>query len=108
MMSQHIDGNDASLCAERARELIHRIDGKWKLLILSHLYEAGVLRFSELERAIPQASQKMLTQHLRHLERDGLVQRTVYPEVPPRVDYKLTDKGIALAPVFQAIANVSG
>jgi DNA-binding HxlR family transcriptional regulator len=107
MMSQYIDGANASLCAERVRRLIHRVDGKWKLLILSHLYEAKVLRFSELERAIPQASQKMLTQHLRDLERDGLVQRIVYPEIPPRVEYRLTDKGIALEPVFQAIANVS-
>jgi DNA-binding HxlR family transcriptional regulator len=63
------------------------------------------MRFSDLERAIPRASQKMLTQHLRELERDGVIARTVYPEVPPRVEYRLTDLGKRLRPVFLALAD---
>jgi DNA-binding HxlR family transcriptional regulator len=63
------------------------------------------MRFSDLERAIPQASQKMLTQHLRELERDGIVTRTVYPEVPPRVEYRLTDQGRGLRPVFLSLLD---
>ena len=63
------------------------------------------MRFSDLERAIPQASQKMLTQHLRELERDGIVTRTIYPEVPPKVEYRLTDLGKGLRPVFLSLAD---
>jgi DNA-binding HxlR family transcriptional regulator len=65
----------------------------------------GYYEFSDLERAIPQASQKMLTQHLRELERDGIVTRTVYPEVPPRVEYRLTDQGRGLRPVFLSLLD---
>ncbi|MBB6123063.1 winged helix-turn-helix transcriptional regulator [Sphingobium subterraneum] len=97
------DADERDLCAERLREALSRIDGRWKLAILAHLFESGSQRFSKLERAIPQASQKMLTQHLRELERDGLVSRTVYPQVPPRVEYRLTERGNALKSVFAAL-----
>jgi DNA-binding HxlR family transcriptional regulator len=62
-----------------------------------------VMRFSELEHAIPAVSQKMLIQQLRELERDGIVQRTIYPQVPPRVEYQLTSVGRALRPALRAL-----
>jgi len=71
-------------------EAIRTIEGRWKILILFHLFGAPVLRFSELRRAITGVSQKMLIQQLRDLEKDGIVERKVYPEVPPRVEYRLT------------------
>lgn len=73
------------------------------MLILFHLFSGDALRFSELERAIPAVSQKMLIQQLRQLEADGVVERIVYPEVPPRVEYKLTPWGLALCPALDAI-----
>ncbi len=79
------------------------LDGRWKLVILFHLFGEKILRFSELERAISAISQKMLTQQLRQLEKDGLVQRTVHPEVPPRVEYRLTPWGQALCPALDAL-----
>jgi DNA-binding HxlR family transcriptional regulator len=79
------------------------IKGRWKLLILFHLFSSQVRRFSALDRAIPGVSQKMLTQQLRQLEKAGLVRRVVYPEVPPRVEYLLTDWGQALCPVLDAL-----
>ena len=66
------------------------------MLILFQLFSHSVRRFSELERAIPAVSQKMLIQQLRELERDGVVARKVYPEVPPKVEYRLTDWSVAL------------
>jgi DNA-binding HxlR family transcriptional regulator len=76
------------------------LGGRWKLVILFHLFGGKVLRFSELERAIEGISQKMLAQQLRQLESDGLVQRVVYNQVPPRVEYALTDWGQAVCPVL--------
>jgi DNA-binding HxlR family transcriptional regulator len=86
-------------------EALKCLEGRWKLLILSHLFASTVLRFSELERAIPSVSQKMLIQQLRELERDGIVLRTVHPQVPPKVEYGLTAIGRALTPVFEALLN---
>jgi len=79
------------------------LDGRWKPRILFHLFARHLLRFSELERAIPGVSQKVLTQQLRELERDGIVERTVHPEVPPRVEYALSDWGRALCPALDAL-----
>lgn len=79
------------------------LDGRWKLLILFNLFGGKTLRFSELERAIPGISQKMLTQHLRQLEADAILTRHVHPEVPPRVEYQLTDWGQALCPALDEI-----
>lgn len=72
------------------------VSGKWKGLVLWELAAHGVRRFAELRRGLPGVSEKMLTQHLREMEHDGLVRRTVYAEVPPRVEYSLTDDGRAL------------
>ncbi|MFD5467965.1 winged helix-turn-helix transcriptional regulator [Kitasatospora sp. NPDC127059] len=72
------------------------VSGKWKGLILWELDTRGVRRFAELRRALPGVSEKMLTQHLRELEADGLVHREVYAEVPPRVEYSLTEHGHTL------------
>ena len=79
------------------------IGSKWKLLILRNLVNSGVQRFSELARGINGISQKMLTQNLRQMESDGLLLRTVYAEVPPRVEYSLTEKGESLKPIIDAM-----
>ncbi|WP_371827464.1 winged helix-turn-helix transcriptional regulator [Cupriavidus sp. KK10] len=79
----------------------HRDGGA--MVILFHLFGGQVRRFSDLERLIPGITQKMLAQQLRHLEEDGIVTRTVYHQVPPKVDYRLTDWGQALCPALDAI-----
>lgn len=81
-------------------ELIGRAAGKWMMLALEHLAEHSVLRFSELNRLMPGVSQKMLTQTLRQMERDGLVERKVHPVIPPRVEYRLTQLGLTLGAAF--------
>lgn len=81
------------------------LEGRWKLEILFHLFGGRVLRFSDLERAIPAVSQKMLAQQLRQMERDGIVRRIVHPEVPPKVEYCLTDWGQALCPALDALLS---
>ncbi|MBB4005374.1 winged helix-turn-helix transcriptional regulator [Aurantimonas endophytica] len=105
-MSDQLAGQDQ--CAERLRAAIRCIDGKWKLPILASLHRNGTLRFSELERAIPGVTQKMLTQHLRELEEDGIVHRIVHSQVPPKVEYLLTGKGLALQPVFASLHDWVG
>jgi DNA-binding HxlR family transcriptional regulator len=84
-------------------QAIRRLDGRWKLVILFHLFGGKTLRFSDLERAIPRISQKMLTQQLRQLERDGIVSRTVHAEVPPKVEYHLTAWGQSLCPALDQL-----
>lgn len=86
------------------------ISGKWKSLILWHLHE-GPMRYKELERIVPGVSQKMLTQQLKEMENDNLLIRTVFPEVPPRVEYALTDLGDSVFPILEmmhdwAVANL--
>lgn len=78
------------------------IGGKYKSLILWHLIDS-TLRFGELSRLIPQATPKMLTQQLRELEEANLIDRKVYPVVPPRVDYSLTELGISMRPILEAM-----
>jgi DNA-binding HxlR family transcriptional regulator len=79
------------------------LEGRWKLLILFHLFGGKVLRFSELERAMPAISQKMLIQQLRQMENDGMVRPIVHHQVPPKVEYGLTDWGQALCPALDAL-----
>jgi DNA-binding HxlR family transcriptional regulator len=79
------------------------LEGRWKMVIVFHLFAREVLRFSELERAIPGVSQKMLIQQLRDLEGDGIVERTIYPQVPPKVEYRLTSWGQAMCPALDML-----
>ncbi|GII02315.1 winged helix-turn-helix transcriptional regulator [Planobispora takensis] len=72
------------------------VSGKWKSLILWELHDHGTRRFAELRRGLPGVSEKMLIQHLREMEEDGLVHREVYREVPPKVEYSLTEHGLSL------------
>ncbi len=79
------------------------ISGKWKALLLWNLGNEEIIRFNEFRRIIPEISQKMLTQQLRSLEDDGLVIRTEYPQVPPMVEYSLSEMGLKLIPVLNAM-----
>ena len=81
-------------------EVIGRVADKWTMLILETLDEHGCLRFSRIAEHVSGISQKMLTQTLRQMERDGLVRRTVHPVIPPHVDYELTDLGESLGAAF--------
>ena len=94
-------GNEYSCSMELTLDII---GGKWKPLIIWHLGEK-TLRFSELKRALPNITQKMLTQQLRALEEDQLVNRFVYAEVPPKVEYSLTEKGKTLLPVLSTLCE---
>lgn len=85
------------------RAVMDRVGDKWSMLVIMVL-EAGPLRYGELKRKVVGVSQRMLTLTLRHLERDGLVSRTIYPQIPPRVDYELTALGRTLIPPAQGIA----
>lgn len=80
------------------------IGGKWKPLILWALGD-NVMRFSELQKSLPGVNTKMLTKQLRELEEDGVITRKVYPEVPPRVEYAITDFGRTLIPILQALCT---
>ncbi|MDC2867854.1 winged helix-turn-helix transcriptional regulator [Bacillus sp. BP-3] len=81
------------------------IQGKWKIMILYELYENPLKRFGELQRYIEDISHKTLSRQLRELEKDGLIIKTVYPEVPPRVEYSLTKKGLSLIPLLDMICE---
>lgn len=89
--------------ADGLGEVFAIIRGRWKLVILFQLFGGNVRRFSDLERAIPAVTQKMLAQQLRRLEHDGLVRRKIHPEVPPRVEYSLTEWGQALCPALDSL-----
>lgn len=80
------------------------IGGKWKPLILYHV-RPGPRHFNELRRLLPGVTQRMLTAHLRELERDGIVRREIFPVVPPHVEYSLTDRGRTLIPILVAMAE---
>ncbi|RIV20069.1 transcriptional regulator [Fibrisoma montanum] len=80
------------------------INGRWKMIILWQI-NGGIIRFGELRRAIPLITEKMLTDQLRELERDGFVERVVYPEVPPRVEYSLTPLAQSLIPILEQLLN---
>lgn len=83
--------------------VLRLLEGRWKLIILFHLFDGKVQRYSDFERLIPGISQKMLAQQLRQLEADGVVSRKLYPQVPPKVEYRLTEWGQALCPALDAM-----
>ncbi|OWA35793.1 transcriptional regulator [Saccharibacillus sp. O16] len=79
------------------------IVGKWKPIILYHLLQGEPLRFNELRRLLPHVTQRMLTLHLRELEEEEIITRVVYPQVPPKVEYSITEYGKSLAPVLEVL-----
>ncbi len=83
------------------------LEGRWKLIILFHLFGGKVQRYSDLEKLIPGISQKMLAQQLRQLESDGIIERKVYPQVPPKVEYRMTEWGQSLCPALDALLKWS-
>ena len=91
------------MAASGVERAFRMLEGRWKMSIVFQLFAHGVRRFSELEKAILGISQKMLIQQLRELERDGIVRRTVYPQVPPKVEYDLTEWGKAMCPALDAL-----
>ena len=91
------------MAARGIEDAFRILEGRWKMVIIFHLFARGTLRFSALERAIPAVSQKMLIQQLRELERDGVVRRTVHPQVPPKVEYDLTEWGKAMCDALDAL-----
>jgi DNA-binding HxlR family transcriptional regulator len=95
-----------------ARDVIARIADKWALWVLHVLSESGTLRFSRVRERVEGISQKMLTKTLRELERDGFITRTIFPEVPPRVEYALTPLGVrllqAITPMWKWIVSCAG
>jgi DNA-binding HxlR family transcriptional regulator len=93
----------AVTAAQGVEDALKILEGRWKLIILFHLFGGKVLRFSQLERAIPAISQKMLIQQLRQMEADGVVRRTIYQQVPPKVEYRLTKWGQALCPALDGL-----
>jgi DNA-binding HxlR family transcriptional regulator len=99
-MAEKYTPNSAASGVEAAMKLL---EGRWKLVILFHLFGGKVLRYSDLERLIPNITQKMLGQQLRQMEADGIVVRTAYAQVPPKVEYSLTVWGQALCPALDAI-----
>ncbi|EWY37788.1 hypothetical protein N825_09410 [Skermanella stibiiresistens SB22] len=98
----------AMSAASGVEQAFKLLEGRWKLLILFHLFGGRLLRFSDLERAIPAISQKMLIQQLRQMERDGIVVRIVHHQVPPKVEYGLTEWGQALCPALDALLTWAG
>ncbi len=94
--------SDIAAVRDEVRRAVALIGGKWKLEIL-WLLNQRIHRFNELRRSVPGVTQHMLTAQLRELEKDGLVRRTIYPEIPPRVEYEITDEAQQLRPVFEAI-----
>lgn len=85
------------------RDAFMMIGGKWKSMILYVLSSEGVVRFNQLKRKVSGVSQKMLTQQLRELERDGLINRQIFLEVPPHVEYSMTELGLSLGPIYEAV-----
>jgi len=96
-------GYTPATAASGVENVLRILEGRWKLVILFHLFGGRLMRFSDLERAIPAISQKMLIQQLRQMEQDGVVRRIVHHQVPPKVEYGLTAWGQALCPALDAL-----
>ena len=90
---------------EKLEQILSIIGGKWKIQIIYHLGQKHTLRYGELKRLLPEISHKVLSAQLKDLEKSGLIQRIEYPEIPPRVDYLLTESGVGLMPVYQAMSK---
>jgi DNA-binding HxlR family transcriptional regulator len=103
--NRNFSNKQHDIWASEMEKALACLEGRWKMIIISRLCANSILRLSELERAIPKISQKMLIQQLRGLERDGIVRRTIHPQVPPKVEYGLTGGGEALKPVFKALLD---
>jgi len=89
--------------ASDVETIFKMLEGRWKLIILFHLFGGKVQRYSDLEKLIPGISQKMLAQQLRQLEADGIIERKVYPVVPPKVEYRMSEWGQSLCPALDAL-----
>ena len=87
----------------RVEEALEILVGKWKPLILLHLLKEGTQRFSELKRNLPEITQKMLTKQLRDLEQEDIIERKVYAQVPPKVEYSISEYGRSLEPILQSM-----
>lgn len=81
------------------------LGGKWKVILINAIYHTSPARFGELKRSVKGITQSMLTQQLRELEEDGLISRKIYAEIPPRVEYTLTEFGLTLGPIMQSMAT---
>ena len=90
---------------EQVETIMGIIAGKWKPAIIYALVMDGTLRFTEIRRRIPKVSQRMLTQQLRDLERNGLIARVYHPQIPPRVEYSVTKLGRSLHPIFKSVCD---
>ena len=90
-------------CAVEAAIAI--LGGKYKAIIVWWLTESGIMRYSDIKRKIPQATAKMVSQQLRELETDEIISRKIYPVIPPKTEYTLTDRGESLRPIIMAICN---
>ncbi|TMR07704.1 winged helix-turn-helix transcriptional regulator, partial [Nonomuraea zeae] len=97
--------NTAVTTACDVREVLDRLGDRWSVPVLAELGQGGVRRYRELQRGVPGISQRMLTLTLRRLERDGLIDRTVYPTVPAQVEYGLTETGRSLTLLLHAVAD---
>lgn len=98
------DARDDSQASCPVDTTLNVIGGKWKPLILYHL-RSGPKRFNALRRLVPGVTQRMLTSHLRQLEADGIVDRKIFPVIPPHVEYSLSEVGISLLPILNAMAD---
>ena len=87
------------------RQILSKIGDKWSMLVIFILENNGTMRFNSLQKAIPDISQKVLTSTLRNLENDGYIIRTIYPEVPPRVEYSLTERALTLLPHLNCLID---
>ncbi|GGK04564.1 transcriptional regulator [Lentibacillus kapialis] len=94
-------GKVPELC--RVEDALGILVGKWKPVILLHLLQEGTMRFNELKRSMPEITQKMLTKQLRELEEEDIIERVVYAQVPPKVEYSITEYGTSLEPILEAM-----
>lgn len=81
------------------------LGGKWKAILINAIYQTSPARFGELKRSVKGITQSMLTQQLRELEEDGIISRKIYAEIPPKVEYTITEFGYTLGPIIQSMAN---